>query len=115
MWPRHGQIKRTFDRDHATFVESQLTGGPNRDTLQKLSGATMQSDLKELTLQALRNGISDSDEQRRWIAKKTGRVIDFRFTNAHAWALVHLQRDGLIRKIAPKIYELKPRLGAPSH
>ena len=43
---------------------------------------------------------------REWLAANAGRTIDSRFTNALAWALVHLQKDGLIEKVAEKTYRL---------
>ena len=66
----------------------------------------MKLDLKRLTLDALRRGIFNSDAMREWLAANAGQTIDSCFTNAHAWALVHLQKDGLIEKVAEKTYRL---------
>lgn len=69
----------------------------------------MKTDMKKLTLQALRQGISNSDEMREWIASETGEAITSRFTNAHAWALVHLQKKNLIEKVSRATYRLSSK------
>jgi hypothetical protein len=64
------------------------------------------ADLKQQTLEALRSGIANSDQMRSWIAARTGEMPDSRFVNAHAWALVRLQKEGLIEKLETKTYRL---------
>jgi hypothetical protein len=63
-------------------------------------------DLKQPTLRLLAEGITGSDEIRSRISQNYD--IQFadaaRFTNNHAWALVRLQQNGLIQKLAPKSY-----------
>ena len=69
----------------------------------------MQS-LMEATVQLLKQGVTNSDRMRDQLAKrfKLGpRDQDWRrFVNNHSWALVRLQTQQRIRKIAPGLYEL---------
>ena len=64
----------------------------------------------EATVVLLRRVVTDSDRMREQLARqfKLGREDeDWRkFVNYHAWALVRLQGQGRIRKIAPGQYEL---------
>jgi hypothetical protein len=62
--------------------------------------------LEEATLEALREGLTDSAGMRSWIAGRKTLQADTRFTNLHAWALVNLQRNGLIRKTGVGSYAL---------
>lgn len=73
--------------------------------------------LMEPTVELLRRGVSDSEGMRERLAKqfKLGRGDQAwrRFVNNHAWALVRLQTQGRIRKIAPGRYELA--IGEPDY
>jgi len=64
----------------------------------------------EATVALLRRGVNDSDRMREQLARefRLGRDDQDwrRFVNHHAWALVRLQGQGRIRKIAPGRYEL---------
>ena len=66
--------------------------------------------LMKATVELLERGISDSAKMRQQLAArfKLGRSDDaWRiFVNNHAWALVRLQAQGRLRKIAPGRYEL---------
>jgi hypothetical protein len=66
--------------------------------------------LMEPTVELLRRGVSDSDRMREQLAARSelGREDQAwrKFVNHHAWALVRLQAQGRIRKIAPGRYEL---------
>jgi hypothetical protein len=74
------------------------------------------NELKRLTLACLDQGITDSGLIRDRLARDlrlTGddlaRELQNRmptFVNNHAWALVRLQNDGLIRRVARKTYEI---------
>jgi hypothetical protein len=73
-------------------------------------------ELKRPTLECLDQGIIDSDLIRDRLARDFGLTRNDRtatltnriptFVNNHAWALVRLQNDGLIRRVARKIYEI---------
>lgn len=64
--------------------------------------------LATLTVEALRQGIGDSRRMRAWIANRLGAPPRKHFVNTHAWALVDLQRQGRIEKVAPHLYRLAP-------
>ncbi len=72
------------------------------------------ADLKQMTLEALRRGIANSDEIREWITSELGTTITSRFINEHAWALVHLQRENQIEKVSKGIYRLN-EFASPDH
>jgi hypothetical protein len=73
-------------------------------------------ELKRPTLECLDQGIIDSDLIRDRLARDFGLTRNDRtatltnriptFVNNHAWALVRLQNDGLIRGVARKTYEI---------
>ncbi len=73
-------------------------------------------DLKRPTLECLRDGVTSSDDMRERLARRFGlgeqqRELRLRsrtavFTNNHAWALVRLQQDRLIRKVGDRRYAL---------
>jgi hypothetical protein len=71
--------------------------------------------LEEATIELLRKGISDSNSMREQLAARSelGREDQAwrKFVNNHAWALVRLQAQGSIRKVAPGRYELA--IGVP--
>jgi hypothetical protein len=62
--------------------------------------------LKRPTLELLAGGLTDSDQIRSRIARdfQVDPAATPRFTNNHAWALVRLQQNGLIQKLALKSY-----------
>ncbi len=66
--------------------------------------------LMKATVDLLSRGVAESDRMREELAAqfKLGRGDEDwqRFVNHHAWALVRLQTQGRIRKIAPRRYEL---------
>ncbi|MDQ2805239.1 MAG: hypothetical protein M3Y41_22145 [Pseudomonadota bacterium] len=62
--------------------------------------------MRALTLEALRSGIHWSDNIREYIARKAETPIDWRFTKAHAWALVDLQASGEVVKQGRREYAL---------
>jgi len=71
--------------------------------------------LMEATVQLLKQGVTNSDRMRDQLAKPfklDPRDQDWRrFVNNHSFALVRLQTQQRIRKIAPGLYEL--RVGVP--
>jgi len=60
--------------------------------------------LKQLTLQAMESGITSSDAIREWIHAHSSEYRKGDFINAHAWALVELQRESKIEKLGPRSY-----------
>jgi hypothetical protein len=66
--------------------------------------------LEEATIDFLHRGVSDSDSMREQIAARSGLARGDQawrqFVNHHAWALVRLQAQGRIRKIAARRYKL---------
>jgi hypothetical protein len=74
--------------------------------------------LMEATVELLRGGVCDSDHMREQLAArcKLGREDQAwrNFVNRHAWALVRLQAQGRIRKIAPGRYELAVGVPCPT-
>jgi len=74
-------------------------------------------ELAASTLEFLKAGISNSDKIREAIATKFELIIEnnsgywnesasAKFVNDHAWVLVRLGQEGLIRKVANKEYKL---------
>jgi hypothetical protein len=66
--------------------------------------------LMETTVELLQRGMSDSTSMRQQLAERfkldRGDEAWRKFVNNHAWALVRLQAQARIRKIAPGRYEL---------
>jgi hypothetical protein len=66
--------------------------------------------LEEATVDLLRRGVSDSNTMREELAARSnlgrGDQAWRKFVNNHAWALVRLQAQVRIRKVAPGRYEL---------
>jgi hypothetical protein len=66
--------------------------------------------LMEATVELLQRGMSDSASMRQQLADRfkldRGDEAWRKFVNNHAWALVRLQAEARIRKIAPGRYEL---------
>ena len=74
--------------------------------------STLRQRMRDLSLEALRAGIHNSDEMRDYISQKLQQPNDSQFTNTHAWALVDLQASGKVLKRGHRDYVLA--LGAGS-
>ena len=74
--------------------------------------STLRQQMGDLSLEALHDGIHDSDEMRGYISQKLQQPNDSRFTNMHAWALVDLQASGKVLKRGRRDYALAEGAGA---
>lgn len=74
---------------------------------------TLRQRMRDLSLEALRAGIHNSDEMRDYISKKLQQPNDSQFTNTHAWALVDLQASGDVLSEAAGITCWPPALARP--
>jgi hypothetical protein len=74
-------------------------------------------EFKQRTLKLMKDGIQDTDAMRTAIADDLDLILESSngawrdspsgmFCNNHAWALVYLQRDNRIKKVATKKYAL---------
>ena len=73
--------------------------------------STLRQRMRDLSLEALRAGIHNSDEMRDYIFGKLQQPNDSQFTNTHAWALVDLQASGEVLKRGRRDYVLAADAG----